>query len=421
MSDVIRKYIKKDQYPVNPSSIKFKTTFKNCIYEAMKRRGWRETEGDDWDLIWAEKDWIHEVMDHIHLSANQRVNHFRNYGELTRKDLMIKNLKRYKKSLEKEGRSEEAHEMDFFPITYNMPGEYSLFVEEFKKYPNSVWIMKPIGKSQGKGIFLFTKLNQVSTWKSDYRWKPDNPQAEPYVVQRYVNNPLLVGGKKFDLRIYVLVTNYSPLTCYLYRTGFARFTHQRYSGNPEDIANNYMHLTNVAIQKSSNTYDSVTGGKWDLRLLKLYLMSKYGQERVSQCFYKISRIFIRTLMAVQKCIINDKHSFELYGFDILIDDNLKPWLIEVNASPSMTANTREDYELKMNLLDDALTIVDVERLLTGQEEQVGGFDLICRGTPVSTPQNSVYSTYLGCHNPRFTQLKKLAKQISQRLENPKAT
>lgn len=60
---------------------------------------------------------------------------------------MIKNLKRYKKLIEKEGRHEEAQEIDFFPITYNMPGEYSLFVEEFKRNPNTVWIMKPIGKS----------------------------------------------------------------------------------------------------------------------------------------------------------------------------------------------------------------------------------------------------------------------------------
>ena len=53
-----------------------------------------------------------------------------------------------------------------------------------------------------------------------------------------------------------------------------------------------------------------------------------------------------------KTIINDKHCFELYGFDILLDDQLRPWLIEINASPSMTANTPTDYEGKINLLED---------------------------------------------------------------------
>lgn len=48
--------------------------------------------------------------------------------------------------------------LSFYPTTYNLPGDYSLFVEEFKKTLGSVWIMKPIGKSQGKGIFLFNKL-----------------------------------------------------------------------------------------------------------------------------------------------------------------------------------------------------------------------------------------------------------------------
>jgi tubulin polyglutamylase TTLL9 len=416
MSEYFRKYIKKENYPVHPSNIRFKTNFKNCIYEALKRRTWKESEGDmEWDIMWSEKEWIHEVFDHVHLQPHQRINHFRNYAELCRKDLMIKNMKRYKKNLEKEGKMDEAQDVDFFPLTYNMPGEYSLFVEEFKKNQNTVWIMKPIGKSQGKGIFLFTKLQQVSQWKSDFRWKPDNPQAEPYIVQRYINNPLLVGGKKFDLRLYVLVTNYSPLTAYVYRTGFARFTHHRYSHNPEDISNNYIHLTNVAVQKTSTQYDANTGGKWDLRQLKLYLISKYGQDRVLECFNRIHQIFIKSLLAVQKSMINDKHCFELYGYDVLIDSNLKPWLLEVNAAPSMTANTQVDFELKCNLLDDVFTIIDMEKVLQGNEEQVGGFDLVYRQNPLPMPANSIYSTYLGCYNQRNTNIKKLAKLSAQRL------
>ena len=58
--------------------------------------------------------------------------------------------------------------------------------------------------------------------------------------------------------------------------------------------------------------------------------------------------------------MNDKHCFELYGFDILFDSDLKPWLIEVNAYPSMTASTKEDHILKTSLLDDTFTIIDME-------------------------------------------------------------
>ena len=73
--------------------------------------------------------------------------------------------------------------------------------------------------------------------------------------------------------------------------------------------------------------------------MKLFLMSKYGQEKVSEAFALMQEMIIRCLQSVQKTIINDKHCFELYGFDILLDANLKPWLIEINASPSMTATS----------------------------------------------------------------------------------
>ena len=83
----------------------------------------------------------------------------------------------------------------------------------------------------------------------------------------------MIGGKKFDMRIYLLVTSFKPLTIYLYREAFCRFTHQRY--NKDDLENTTVHLTNVAVQKHSIEYkqNSAMGGKWDLRRMKLYLIS----------------------------------------------------------------------------------------------------------------------------------------------------
>jgi hypothetical protein len=176
--------------------IRFKTLFRNTILDVFKQKGWVETTSEtDWDIYWTNKEWIRNIFDRIHLDNHQKVNHFRNFYELTRKDLLIKNLKRTKRELIKKGLTGEAEgNYSFFPDTFSLPAEYSLFVESFKSN-SGVYIMKPIGSSQGKGIFLFERLSQIADWKNDYRYKPDDKQAEKYIVQKYINNPLLIGRK----------------------------------------------------------------------------------------------------------------------------------------------------------------------------------------------------------------------------------
>ena len=344
--------------------IRFRTNFRNTIYDVMKARGWVETEDEaQWDFLWAEREWVYADIDALHLEPWQRVNHFRNGKELCRKDNLSKNVKRVRRQFEKEGNAEMAARYDFAPTTFVLPGDYALFVEEFKKPAAAAggpsggaaggsgggggsgaaadgtatpgagaagaggctWIMKPVGRSQGKGIFLFTKLSQITQWKSDSRWRaPDNPGVESYVVQRYVANPYLVGGKKFDMRLYALVTSFQPLTVYVYRAGFCRFSASRYSSDAADVANRFMHLTNVAVQKDSDLYNADTGGKWELNRLKPFLAARHGAEACDRCFAGMQDIILLTLQAVAKAMMSDRHCFELYGYDVLIDDQLKP-------------------------------------------------------------------------------------------------
>jgi len=428
MSELLRKYVGSRREVPPWKEVKFRCSFHNTIYDVLKARGFRETDAElDWDLFWCDKEWIHEVFDHIHLQPHQRVNHFRNHYELTRKDLLVKNIKRAQRQAQREGQTEEAQSFAACsPTTFVLPMEYSMFVEEFKKQQagGAIWIMKPVGKSQGKGIFLFDKLSQVSGWRQDPKWlkkddeggrkgadnEEEKKEAEPYVVQRYLSDPLLIGGKKFDLRLYVLVTSYAPLVVYMYRSGFARFSHARFSMDASDLSDAMIHLTNVAVQKHNENYDEKRGGKWDLHNLKMYLTLREDPEKVTNLFCAIQDVIIYSLLSVQKVMIQDKHCFELYGYDIMISSDFKPWLIEVNASPSLSANTAVDYDMKFALLDDTLTVLDFEKYLVGSETQIGGFDLLYRnGAKVGPPGNAVYRSYLGCANNRTEQLKRMAR------------
>ena len=251
------------------------------------------------------------------------------------------------------------------------------------------WIMKPIGSSQGKGIFLIDKLTQIADWNNaltatTQQQQPtstasssatldgtdaDSP-VERYIVQRYIHNPLLIGGKKFDIRLYVLVTSYHPLTVYMHRSGFARFSSTRYTTVKGELGNTLVHLTNVAIQKHGEDYDAASGGKWEIGSLRSYLLQLQNEwhedtgaveDRVGQCFSLITTLVIRSLQAVKPLMSTDSHCFELYGYDVLLDANYKPWLIEVNASPSLSANTPADEQLKIDMLHDLFHTLEAER------------------------------------------------------------
>eukprot|EP00049_Salpingoeca_infusionum_P019309 m.361348 g.361348 ORF g.361348 m.361348 type:complete len:440 (+) comp19497_c0_seq1:202-1521(+) len=364
--------------------IKFRTHFVNTVHDVMTHLGWTQVHDDSWDVHWADVGWVRDSFNPRQMKTTAKVCHFPTHFELTRKDYMAKNLKRHKRKLEKESGKEVAARCNFMPQTYWLPHDYPMFVQEFKRVPNTVWIMKPVGSAQGKGIFLISKLSEVMEFKKDTRFQPDasskddGPKA--YIVQRYISNPYLIGGKKFDLRLYVLVTSYNPLVYWVYREGFARFS--GYPFSMEDISNTKVHLTNVAVQKKAKDYDKSKGCKWLMTQVTRYLVTKHGEEAVNRLLMRMNDVFLVSLEAVQPSMFSDKHCFELYGYDIMIDTDLQPWLIEVNASPSLTADTPSDYRLKYGMLEDMFTVLNIDDRRVGDEERVGGFDLVWNNGPI---------------------------------------
>ena len=81
----------------------------------------------------------------------------------------------------------------------------------------------------------------------------------------------------------------------------------------------------------------------------------------------------------------------------------------------MTANTPEDSKLKQGLIDDTMTVINVEGVLKGDEEVIGGFDLIHKGKEVTLPEASQYTSMLGCKLNRMENMRKLARSCAYRL------
>jgi hypothetical protein len=579
------------QSPSLSGPIRWRCTLHNVIYEVLRSRaGWIETESEtEWDFMWAERAWLAERGGALPRGGGggggggaggggngggpwQRINHFPNHQQLTRKDLLARNLKSAAReaasaaaavagtgAFGRHGGGGATHRpsalasssqplppppapaaaallpgpFDFLPPTFLLPTEYRLFADAFRRGGGGTWIMKPIGRCQGQGISLVSRAAEVERWAPDLRQRQQQQQQQSrgggggaegasaaagllpgqqrhqrlqqqdnddgdgndadaddegrqaasqqqqqqlqrvgstcaasadaqrarygasYCAQRYVESPYLVAGRKFDLRIYALVTSHhgggggrvgslppSPaassssattttttttppaaprLRVYLYRSGFARFAGQRYSMRKGDLADARVHLTNVAVQNkqqqpqqqgggraggkggsgddpSSEEEEEEEGGgrgssnnhpnppppppppppipppalKWPLRELRLHVTERHGRPASDALFSAIQALVVRALLAVRGAVTSDGRCFELYGYDVLIDSDLRPWLLEVNASPSLTASDADDRALKFAMLHDALDAVGVERAAFAASSGGGG-------------------------------------------------
>ena len=101
-----------------------------------------------------------------------------------------------------------------------------------------MWIVKPANMSRGRGIYIIDDVSEVSV-------------DDLSIISRYISNPLLINGHKFDLRIYVLVTSVDPLRIYVFKEGLARFASQVYQTRAGGKGNKFVHLTNYSINKKS--------------------------------------------------------------------------------------------------------------------------------------------------------------------------
>ncbi|XP_037542671.1 tubulin polyglutamylase TTLL4 [Nematolebias whitei] len=283
------------------------------------------------------------------LGKHQKLNHFPGTFQIGRKDRLWRNLSKMQLQFGKQ-------EFNFIPRTFILPQDIKLLRRTWEdRGSKQKWIVKPPASARGTGIQVIHKWSQM-------------PRKRPLLVQKYLHKPYLIGGNKFDLRIYVYVTSYDPLRVYMFSDGLVRFASCKYSSSMKTLSNKFMHLTNYSVNKKNSEYQTNSddkacqGHKWALKALWQHLGSK--GINTTQIWDKIKDIVIKTVIASEPYVNNllkmhVKTSYschELFGFDIMLDENLKPWILEVNISPSLHSNSALDVSIKGQMIRDLLNL-----------------------------------------------------------------
>jgi hypothetical protein len=286
------------------------------------------------DLFWGT------CYPNFFVPKNTFINHFPNSHEITDKSCMHANLC-----------------YDFVPTTFVVPKQ----LNEFAQCKEAMWIIKPVGKGGGKGISVITVeqvLDQYLVDKSDFSSLKIREKA---VVCKYITNPLLVDHKKVDFRMYVLLKDDQ---IYFYNEGIVRTASEDYTNDPASYDNLYIHLTNNSVnnKKMREEKDAREG----------FYKNKYMKSFLDQLGFSYEPLYDLIRTSVKETIYHEKkrgnvpydNCFELLGFDILLDDQLRPYLLEVNGLPDLNAMSRNgrvildvDFDVKSKLLADVLNIV----------------------------------------------------------------
>lgn len=322
-----------------------------CVINPRYFRFLRFEESDaaskKWTSVWCKHMKSPEFKN---VESFQKVNHFPGSFHLGRKDRLAMNLDHM---ADKHG----AHVFgNFHPRTYILPNDIKKLRKVWFKEDGTIdgeklFILKPPASARGQGISVISKWSQIPKEAKVRRRKTTKPQL---IVQEYISNPcLLFNGTKFDLRVYVLVTSFNPLRVYVYKNGLARFASVKYSQECDTIEDQFMHLTNYSVNKKSFKYqhnndaNSHSGHKWSLAALWSYLEKTCLSLDVQKLWDDIVDIIIKTLIScqhhvnklIQQNSKNRYNCYELLGFDIILDNNYKPWLLEVNISPSLRSDS----------------------------------------------------------------------------------
>jgi len=341
---------------------------KNWIRGANWRNYNKFLESNKWNLIWVPKvSNIYNILQ-FPIQSLKIINHFPNSELLTRKNNLYKTLKNSK--------------MNYLPFTTQSIEEvkniYRKSIDRIEKSEKSlIFLVKPGFRHSGRGIKLFEiKKNSDFIEMSKYIEELDND----YVIQEYITNPYLINRnspfyRKFDIRINVLVD--SRKNIYLCPYGFVRTSSSPYSphltGN--DSEDFLVHITNHSIQKNNPNYNKFEEGNVLMlddifrfiadksdeseKDIKSYYLTEFSKI-INDCFKFVNLEEFSKILPDSSKILPDSSKnlrpFELFGFDFLIDDTGKVYLIEINTNSGLRQDNSQAEKIIEGMIEELLQI-----------------------------------------------------------------
>ncbi|XP_044752712.1 tubulin glycylase 3A-like isoform X2 [Coccinella septempunctata] len=273
----------------------------------------------------------------------------------------------------------------------------------------NIWILKPGNKCRGRGIILVKYLKEVE--------KIMNLKLK-YVVQKYIERPLIIYNTKFDIRQWFLVTNAQPLTIWMYKECYLRFSSQNY--NLENFHES-LHLTNYAVQCKYTNMEQrdkslPKDNMWDSPTFRDYLRRLGKGDKWEQVVYPgMKESIVCAMLASQDTMDRRQNTFEMYGADFILGEDLRPWLLEINCSPDMSSSTSITKRMCPQFLSDIIKVVIDRR--KDPKADVGNFELVYKQVLPRAPP--YLGTNLAIRGKRMLRNRALRIKLSSRNEKEK--